>query len=243
MQSPTYFLLFRASGVGCIHLNNVGLFTQGISLVARTTSDSSRDRFVRAFADLLPLTVGLLDGLVALSGTEALPEAIGQPQTHAATMVIRHPAGLRDITEEVAGIGAHRPPGIEEGEREGEAVVEKTLIHLEVHIGQVVTLVGEGQLPTRPLRIDGVRPVSARRVAEVERTPIEEPTPASAQSGKAMLGRYLFRDIAKGRPEVQIHLMLEEGAIHPQREGVGGAPPYVRPSLELRVSKCMDTPG
>ena len=116
MQSPTYFLPFRASGVGCIHLNNVGLFAQGISLVARTTSDSSRDRFVREFADLLPLAVGLLDGLIALSGTEALPEAIGQPQTHAATMIIRHPAGLRDITEEVAGIGAHRPPGIEEGE-------------------------------------------------------------------------------------------------------------------------------
>lgn len=116
MQSPTYFLPFRASGVGCIHLNNVGLFTQGISLVTRITSDSSRDRVVREFADLLPLAVGLLDGLVALSGTEALPEAIGQPQTHAATMIIRHPAGLRDITEEVAGIGAHRPPGIEEGE-------------------------------------------------------------------------------------------------------------------------------
>ena len=116
MQSPTYFLPFRASGVGCIHLNNVGLFTQGISLVTRITSDSSRDRFVREFADLLPLAVGLLNGLVALSGTEALPEAIGQPQAYAATMVIRHPAGLRDITEEVAGIGAHRPPGIEEGE-------------------------------------------------------------------------------------------------------------------------------
>ena len=71
---------------------------------------------MREFADLLPLAVGLLDGLVALSGTEVLPEAIGQPQTHAATMVIRHPAGLRDITEEVAGIGAHRPQGIEEGE-------------------------------------------------------------------------------------------------------------------------------
>ena len=116
MQSPTYFSPFRASDVGCIHLNNVGLFTQGISLVTRTTSGSSRDHFVREFADLLPLTVGLLDGLVALSGTEALPEAIGQPQTHAATMVIRHPASLRDITEEVAGIRAHRPPGIEEGE-------------------------------------------------------------------------------------------------------------------------------
>ena len=37
MQSPTYFSPFRASGVGCIHLNNVGLFTQGISLVTRTT--------------------------------------------------------------------------------------------------------------------------------------------------------------------------------------------------------------
>ena len=71
---------------------------------------------MRAFADLLPLTVGLLDSLVALSGTEALPEAIGQPQTHTATMVIRYPASLRDLTEEVAGIGAHRPPGIEEGE-------------------------------------------------------------------------------------------------------------------------------
>ena len=116
MQSPTYFSPFRASGVGCIHLNNVGLFTQGISLVTRITSDSSRDRFVREFADLLPLAVGLLNGLVALSGTEALPEAIGQPQTHAATMIIRHPAGLRDISEEVAGIGTHRPPGIEEGE-------------------------------------------------------------------------------------------------------------------------------
>ena len=116
MQSPTYFLPFRASDVGCIHLNNVGLFTQGISLVTRITFDSSRDRFVREFADLLPLAVGLLDGLVALSGTEALPEAISQPQTHAATMTIRHPAGLRDITEEVAGIGAHRSPGIEEGE-------------------------------------------------------------------------------------------------------------------------------
>ena len=116
MRSPTYFLPFRASGVRCIHLNNVGLFTQGISLVTRTTSGSSRDRFVRAFADLLPLTVGLLDGLVALSGTETLPEAIGQPQTHTATMIIRHPAGLRDISEEVAGIGTHRPPGIEEGE-------------------------------------------------------------------------------------------------------------------------------
>lgn len=61
VQSPTYLLPFRASGVRCIHLNNVGLFTQGISLVTRITSDSSRDRFVRAFADLLPLTVGLLD--------------------------------------------------------------------------------------------------------------------------------------------------------------------------------------
>lgn len=71
---------------------------------------------MREFADLLPLAVGLLNGLVALSGTEALPEAISQPQTHAATMIIRHPAGLRDITEEVAGIRAHRPPGIEEGE-------------------------------------------------------------------------------------------------------------------------------
>ena len=94
----------------------MGLFTQGIYLVTRTTSDSSQDRFARAFADLLPLTVGLLDGLVALSGTEALPEAIGQPQAYAATMIIRHPAGLRDISEEVAGIGTHRPPGIEEGE-------------------------------------------------------------------------------------------------------------------------------
>ena len=65
--------------LGGIHLNNVGLFTQGISLVTRTTSDSSRDRFVREFADLLPLAVGLPNGLVALSGTEALPEAIGQP--------------------------------------------------------------------------------------------------------------------------------------------------------------------
>ena len=71
---------------------------------------------MREFADLLPLAVGLLNGLVALSGTEALPEAISQPQTHAATMIIRHPAGLRDITEEIAGIGTHRPPGIEEGE-------------------------------------------------------------------------------------------------------------------------------
>ena len=71
---------------------------------------------MREFADLLPLTVGLLDSLITLSGTEALPEAISQPQTHAAAMIIRHPAGLRDITEEVAGIGAHRPPGIEEGE-------------------------------------------------------------------------------------------------------------------------------
>ena len=115
-------------------------------------------------------------------------------------MIIRHPAGLYDITEEVAGIGTHRPPGIEEGEREGETVVEEALIHLKVHVGQVVTLVGEGQLPTRPLRIDGVRPVSARRVAEVERTPIEEPTPASTQRSEAMLGRYLLRDIAEGRP-------------------------------------------
>ena len=131
-------------------------------------------------------------------------------------MIIRHPAGLRDITEEVAGIGTHRPPGIEEREREGESVVKEALIHLKVHVGQVVTLVGEGQLPTRPLRIDGVRPVSARRVAEVERPSIEEPTPASAQGGEAMLGCYLLRDIAEGRPEVQIHLMLEEGAIHTQ---------------------------
>ena len=102
--------------LGAFTLITWGFFTQGISLVTRTASDSSRDRFVRAFADLLPFAVGLLDGLIALSGTEALPEAISQSQTHAATMIIRHPAGLRDITEEVAGIGAHRPPGIEEGE-------------------------------------------------------------------------------------------------------------------------------